>query len=328
MDFQSLGIYLMRPSKKDKGYLAINDFADALEAFPADIVRQFTLLKEIDAKCTKTQWELNREINQYLLLSQNEGSLEDKVLRLAGIKENIVYNLPCYEEKMTIANLAVDLVAKHIGRINQAFECIVSSEIPKIVKYGPKNHPAIMTDGKLPENKSVPSQRSESRREAIAARKAAQQDEPMSSNETPPAPSGQAQYVSAPVPVAKPKPRVTVSNTASNGRTRESTPVAPVNKKKRPTNFVRQPEPVDERKRQKVMTKKTRPPKSKETSAEVEEDDNTNEVYCVCQQVSFGEMIACDRDQCKIQWFHLQCVGLDKPPTGRWYCDDCKKAVG
>jgi hypothetical protein len=40
-------------------------------------------------------------------------------------------------------------------------------------------------------------------------------------------------------------------------------------------------------------------------------------------------MIACDNDDCPREWFHLGCVHLDKPPTGRtkWFCsDDCKEA--
>jgi hypothetical protein len=39
-------------------------------------------------------------------------------------------------------------------------------------------------------------------------------------------------------------------------------------------------------------------------------------------------MIACDNDDCPREWFHLGCVNLDKPPTGRtkWFCsDDCKE---
>eukprot|EP00179_Madagascaria_erythrocladioides_P010943 CAMPEP_0198364418 /NCGR_PEP_ID=MMETSP1450-20131203/153369_1 /TAXON_ID=753684 ORGANISM="Madagascaria erythrocladiodes, Strain CCMP3234" /NCGR_SAMPLE_ID=MMETSP1450 /ASSEMBLY_ACC=CAM_ASM_001115 /LENGTH=216 /DNA_ID=CAMNT_0044071845 /DNA_START=75 /DNA_END=722 /DNA_ORIENTATION=+ len=32
--------------------------------------------------------------------------------------------------------------------------------------------------------------------------------------------------------------------------------------------------------------------------------------YCYCQQVSYGEMVGCDNDDCKYEWFHFQCVGL------------------
>lgn len=28
--------------------------------------------------------------------------------------------------------------------------------------------------------------------------------------------------------------------------------------------------------------------------------------YCICSQVSFGEMIACDNENCSIEWFHYK----------------------
>ena len=52
--------------------------------------------------------------------------------------------------------------------------------------------------------------------------------------------------------------------------------------------------------------------------------------YCYCNQVSYGEMIACDNENCEIEWFHYDCVGLKMPPKGKWYCNECvqKKRKG
>ena len=50
--------------------------------------------------------------------------------------------------------------------------------------------------------------------------------------------------------------------------------------------------------------------------------------YCYCNRISFGEMIGCDNDNCKIEWFHTECVGLTAPPKGTWYCPDCRKTKG
>jgi hypothetical protein len=75
----------------------------------------------------------------------------------------------------------------------------------------------------------------------------------------------------------------------------------------------------------------------------VEEEDEPK--YCYCQQVSYGEMVACDNDACEKEWFHLKCAGLSRAPdenselllepfavrlqlltcgAAKWYCDDCK----
>lgn len=45
-----------------------------------------------------------------------------------------------------------------------------------------------------------------------------------------------------------------------------------------------------------------------------DEDDEGEPRYCYCNEISFGEMVACDNDACPREWFHLSCVGLTKPP--------------
>ena len=47
--------------------------------------------------------------------------------------------------------------------------------------------------------------------------------------------------------------------------------------------------------------------------------------YCVCQRVSFGAMIACDNENCDMEWFHYSCVGLSTEAKfkGNWYCPAC-----
>ncbi|KAI2284999.1 hypothetical protein LOZ03_006655, partial [Ophidiomyces ophidiicola] len=60
-----------------------------------------------------------------------------------------------------------------------------------------------------------------------------------------------------------------------------------------------------------------------------DEDDEGEPRYCYCNQVSFGEMVACDMDSCPREWFHLSCVGLTKPPSKsvKWYCNECKETM-
>ncbi|KAI9489166.1 hypothetical protein BDB00DRAFT_636323 [Zychaea mexicana] len=60
--------------------------------------------------------------------------------------------------------------------------------------------------------------------------------------------------------------------------------------------------------------------------AELEIDPNEPR-YCICNQVSFGDMVACDGENCEKEWFHYACVGLVAPPKGAWYCDDCADAA-
>lgn len=56
-------------------------------------------------------------------------------------------------------------------------------------------------------------------------------------------------------------------------------------------------------------------------------------------------MIGCDNDDCAREWvrlpflsptsltdaptqFHYECVGLDRPPLGKWFCTDCVHLAG
>ncbi|KAI8817948.1 uncharacterized protein EV422DRAFT_199543 [Fimicolochytrium jonesii] len=55
-------------------------------------------------------------------------------------------------------------------------------------------------------------------------------------------------------------------------------------------------------------------------------DVSDDQVYCYCQQGSFGEMIACDNHDCEHEWYHLECVGLSAPPAGGWMCPTCSLA--
>ena len=53
--------------------------------------------------------------------------------------------------------------------------------------------------------------------------------------------------------------------------------------------------------------------------------DPNEPLYCKCRQVAFGDMIACDNEDCAIEWFHFQCVNLTKMPRNKWLCSECAK---
>lgn len=46
-------------------------------------------------------------------------------------------------------------------------------------------------------------------------------------------------------------------------------------------------------------------------------------VYCICRQVAFGEMIACDNPDCEFEWFHYQVRGRACPQL----CSRLRNAV-
>jgi inhibitor of growth protein 3 len=48
-------------------------------------------------------------------------------------------------------------------------------------------------------------------------------------------------------------------------------------------------------------------------------------IYCLCQKVSYGDMVACDNEECPYEWFHWTCVGLKSEPPDVWICPECTK---
>ena len=59
--------------------------------------------------------------------------------------------------------------------------------------------------------------------------------------------------------------------------------------------------------------------------SDIDHIDPNEPVYCICRQIAYGEMIACDNDECEIEWFHYSCVNLNKQPKNAWFCSTCKK---
>ncbi len=45
-----------------------------------------------------------------------------------------------------------------------------------------------------------------------------------------------------------------------------------------------------------------------------DDDEGDEPRYCYCNGVSYGEMVGCDGKECQKEWFHLECVGLEKAP--------------
>lgn len=61
---------------------------------------------------------------------------------------------------------------------------------------------------------------------------------------------------------------------------------------------------------------------------EDEEGDADDRKYCTCRSVSYGNMVACDNDNCPYEWFHWSCVGITSEPKGAWFCSECKPKKG
>lgn len=326
----------------------LNDISDAIEALPIDLIKYFTLLKEIDAKCIHNVPLINHYIKNYIdnLHGPEDGAAMDKptkVKKLTTIRDKIHEIIPCLEEKMHVTSVASDLLNKHLFRIDNDYKLIINNnEIPESIRIGPLNHPAMIMDSSNPSdhtnpNRSAQSQRSESRREALAARKAHKDPE----DETDDVMSGTNGANAAGLPGSKLKktrkdatPAVE-SKPPAKKRSRKEVTTASKTQIMTPAPAVGPDVFTDDEPAKKRVAKPKKEHREEYTGAggpmqatvavnPNPPSGNSNEpTYCYCNQVSFGEMVGCDGDDCKREWFHLPCIGFKNPPKGKWYCDDC-----
>ena len=55
--------------------------------------------------------------------------------------------------------------------------------------------------------------------------------------------------------------------------------------------------------------------------------NSSDQLFCFCKGPSYGNMIACDNNDCPIQWFHYDCVGITEKPhdNQHWFCsEECR----
>lgn len=60
--------------------------------------------------------------------------------------------------------------------------------------------------------------------------------------------------------------------------------------------------------------------------AKQENAGRNDSLYCYCRRPydEMSEMIACDAQDCAIEWFHFECVGITVAPQDKWYCPQCR----
>ncbi|KAI5960058.1 uncharacterized protein KGF55_004781 [Candida pseudojiufengensis] len=351
----------------------LNDISDAFEALPLDIIKYFTLLKEIDAKCINTIPQINLRIKNYIdnLHSKNNESLKQKQnqdhQQLNIIKNKINEIIPCLEEKMHVTSVATDLLNKHMYRINQDYKLIIqNNEIPENIRIGPLIHPAMILDTNNSNNSninngnnnnnnsnninnSINSQRSESRREALAARKSNKDDDKDSGTGGTPSTSNAGRK-------KKNKEQTPLENNTSTNTTSNNNPKSLNNDPKKRRNNANDEKSNKKKKKNEnnnndddelnnydnsnmtnnsinsnsltSSSNQSIQQQTKNKNLSIDGGNNSKSIkneptYCYCNQVSFGEMVGCDGDDCKREWFHLPCIGFKNPPKGKWYCDDC-----
>ncbi|XP_048582277.1 uncharacterized protein LOC125561824 [Nematostella vectensis] len=58
--------------------------------------------------------------------------------------------------------------------------------------------------------------------------------------------------------------------------------------------------------------------------SELAQDSDEDGPWCFCQEdIEESMLVRCDKTNCSIKWFHMDCVGLSIVPNGEWICTYC-----
>ncbi|CUS20502.1 LAQU0S01e08042g1_1 [Lachancea quebecensis] len=314
-------------------YPGINDISDVLEEMPLEVTRYLTLLREIDAKCVHTVPELNSTIGEFLGARSSECDGAEPLGRINGLFQDL---MPSLEEKMHVSALAYEALNRLTARLELAYEvAIKNNEIPPKLRLGNDNHPAMHLHHELmakidskSSSKSSQALKSESRREAMAARRTAGAPPGASAGHATGSVNaggvggvGTGGFGAGAATTGTAAAATAASTTQTTDGRKRRAMAGPTGAVSGAIGTAAGGASADSKKRKRKTASR------EDYSQRPKTNEYGEALYCYCNQVAYGEMVGCDGDNCILEWFHLPCIGLETLPKGKWYCDDCKRAL-
>ncbi|VDP10369.1 unnamed protein product [Soboliphyme baturini] len=277
--------------------LYLEQLLDNLQGLPAEFQRNLLLLRELDERTLKNLRGLDKLSKSYMTGIKDVSTKRMKAL-YEEIRQLFYKTKSLGDEKVQLSIQTYEMVDRHIRRLDSdmvRFE----KELKRRAEAG---------DAEAVENGICPSTRKESAKHS----------------------GGRS---SRKKPLASKQDQVKANAKRKRVASTSGSSAAHVSKdKEKDKEREKDKEKEKEREKEKekvppheVTAKKSTVsgPLSSMTDISDMPVDPHEPVYCVCRQVSFGEMIACDNSNCPVEWFHLPCVGLSSAPKGKWFCPTC-----
>ncbi|XP_072541106.1 inhibitor of growth protein 1 [Salminus brasiliensis] len=272
----------------------VEEYLDLVESLPLDLQRCVSLMREIDGKYQEILKELSDAYERH-----QQGS--DPVLRrrlLQCIQRSLIRAQELGDEKIQIAGQMVELVENRSRQFEwqvELFQACQSSP-ESTVSVGSASSPALtpvtvtpLSTPLLSLSKPCTDRKRDETPGSVdkaGAKRSRRQKSGSENRDNTNYSLDHSEDVSVATPKDK-KPKMSTSSSA--------------------------------KKRKRSKSKQDR--EASPTDLPIDPNEPT---YCLCEQVSYGEMICCDNDKCPIEWFHFSCVGLHHKPKGKWYCPKCR----
>lgn len=284
---------MLNPTNGEPGHIVkyVEEYLDLVESLPFDLQRSVSHMKEIDAKYQDVLKELDDAYERYC---RETDSVQRRKLQVS-IQRALIRSQELGDEKIQIAGQMVELVENRTRQMDWHSEVLLSSqEVPE--SHVPTPTSLTTTAASIMSSSSA----------TITPGKTVHHDNKKRDEVTPSSGGGD-------------KAGGKRSRRQKNGENRESY-VGLDHTEEVGLGASRE-------KRAKASSKKKKRSKGKSEREVSPADlpiDPDEPTYCLCEQVSYGEMIGCDNDECPIEWFHFSCVGLHHKPKGKWFCPKCR----
>ncbi|XP_017325526.1 inhibitor of growth protein 1 [Ictalurus punctatus] len=273
----------------------VEEYLELVESLPLDLQRYVSVMREIDAKYQ----EILRELTDVYEKHKQESDPVQRRRLLQHIQRSLIRTQELGDEKLQIAGQMVELVENRTRQFEWQVELFQASQSSpeSTVSVGSIASPAVTPVNVTPLPTPLMS---------LAKTGAERKRE-----ETP----GSCDKVSG---KRSRRQKSGSENRDNNNYGLEHSDdtvsvVTPKEKKARTSST----SSTKKKKRSKAKQEREASP----TDLPIDPNEPT---YCLCEQVSYGEMICCDNDKCPIEWFHFSCVDLHHKPKGKWYCPKCR----
>ncbi|KAI8984478.1 hypothetical protein BDF20DRAFT_392351 [Mycotypha africana] len=275
-----------------KNYLV--DYADTVEALPLELQRNYTLIRQLDENVEQLMSQVKTAVLELQSINRKL-TKEERRKRKEQISHLQNEALKKAEEKFALAKTTYDTVDRHCAKLDNDLQRIEEEQLIGPGRINPSSSTTTVLTGEKRSNADTKQQADMGAVDTSRIKN-----------------TGSRGRKSA--PTASTTTTTTTTTKATRGRKRGRASRSNANTQSAIQDGETYLSTAD------VMQHA----EAAATLSDLPIDPN-EPVYCYCNQVSFGEMVACDNPDCEVEWFHLECVGLQTPPKGKWFCRNCIK---
>ncbi|XP_039502181.1 inhibitor of growth protein 5 isoform X1 [Drosophila santomea] len=272
----------------------LENYLDGLESLPTELERNFKLMRKLDDRAQTAMKSIDSHAKDFMRKLGENGAMseEERRERQEDIKALFGKAKEYSDDKVQLAIQTYELVDKQIRRLDNDLARFEGEIQEKASSTRAKSEEVVAKKGR---------KKTKDSKTTGKKKKSASSDEETGRG------NNQSNANSS----------VNSSSNAGQGTKKKKSKVNQ-EKETRKGGAQKKTVEVDDSEKESCHTAATHP--SDVMDMPVDPNEPT---YCLCHQVSYGEMIGCDNPDCPIEWFHFACVGLTTKPKGKWFCPKC-----